>query len=313
MMPALSVISPVYMAEGIIAELVSQLKNSLSPITEDYEIVLVNDASPDNSWDSIVKECKKDKRIKGISLSRNFGQHYAITAGLSYAKGEWVVVMDCDLQDKPEEIPSLYKKAQEGYDIVLARRVNRKDHLFKRVSSKLFHHLYSYLSGMKTDSGIANFGIYHIKVIKQFNMMKELSRSFPSLLSYLGFKTTVINVKHSDSFDGKSSYSLRKLLKLSGDVIMANSNKPLKMTLKLGFTISLISFLLAIYNIVARLTGIITVAGFTTTVFSIWFVGGLILFVLGVVGLYIGKIFDQVKDRQLFIVSEKINIEDGSE
>ena len=301
------------MAEGTISELVAQIKNAIQSITEGFEIILVNDASPDNSWTAIVNECNRDKRIKGINLSRNFGQHYAITAGLHYAGGEWVIVMDCDLQDRPEEIPKLYQKAQEGFDIVLARRLDRKDHFFKRLTSRLFHGLYRYLSGMKTDSGIANFGIYHEKVINQFKMMKEQSRSFPSLLSYLGFKSAVINVRHAERFNGKSSYSLSKLLKLSADVIMANSNKPLRMTVKLGFTISMLSFLLALYNIFARLTGIITVAGFTTTVFSIWFVGGLILFVLGVVGLYIGKIFDQVKDRQLFIVSEKINIEDGSE
>jgi dolichol-phosphate mannosyltransferase len=166
---------------------------------------------------------------------------------------------------------------------------------------------------MKTDSGIANFGIYNEKVISQFKMMKEQSRSFPSLLSYLGFKSAVINVRHAERFNGKSSYSLSKLLKLSADVIMANSNKPLRITVKLGFTISMFSFLLALYNIFARLTGIITVAGFTTTIFSIWFVGGLVLFVLGVVGLYIGKIFDQVKGRQLFIVDDEINVENDSE
>lgn len=301
------------MAEGTISELVAQIKNAIQSITEGFEIILVNDASPDNSWTAIVNECNRDKRIKGINLSRNFGQHYAITAGLHYAGGEWVIVMDCDLQDRPEEIPKLYQKAQEGFDIVLARRLDRKDHFFKRLTSRLFHGLYRYLSGMKTDSGIANFGIYHEKVINQFKMMKEQSRSFPSLLSYLGFKSAVINVRHAERFNGKSSYSLSKLLKLSADVIMANSNKPLRMTVKLGFTISMLSFLLALYNIFARLTGIITVAGFTTTVFSIWFVGGLVLFVLGVVGLYIGKIFDQVKGRQLFIVSDEINIENDSE
>lgn len=135
----ISVVSPVYRADKIVQELVKQVKENLLTITEDFEIILVNDASPDNSWVAIETECKKDKRVKGINLSRNFGQHYAITAGLSYAKGEWVVVMDCDLQDRPDEIPNLYKKAMEGWDIVFAQRKERKDGFLKKKLSKLFY------------------------------------------------------------------------------------------------------------------------------------------------------------------------------
>ena len=159
----ISVVSPVYRAEKIVAELVRQLHENLSKITNDYEIILVNDASPDNSWLAVVAECEKDKRVKGINLSRNFGQHYAITAGLSYAKGEWVVVMDCDLQDRPDEIPNLYNKVQEGYDIVYARRAERQDKFIKRLSSTIFYTVHNYLSGLKGDGSIANFGIYHSK------------------------------------------------------------------------------------------------------------------------------------------------------
>jgi dolichol-phosphate mannosyltransferase len=304
----ISVVSPVYMAENIVGELVRRLHENLSTITDNYEIILVNDASPDNSWLSVVKECNNDVRVKGINLSRNFGQHYAITAGLTYAKGEWIVVMDCDLQDRPEEISNLYNKAQEGYDMVFARRVKRQDGFLKKLSSKLFHLLYYYLSGIKTDGTIANFGIYSYKVIAEYNKMKETSRSFPSLVDYLGFKKTAIEVVHAARFEGKTSYSLSKLLRLTTDVILSNSNKPLKLTIKFGFFMVLLSFLLALYNVVARILGIITLGGFTTTVFSIWFVGGLILFVLGIIGLYIGRIFDQVKERQLFIVKEVKNI-----
>ncbi|OQA48352.1 MAG: Undecaprenyl-phosphate 4-deoxy-4-formamido-L-arabinose transferase [Bacteroidetes bacterium ADurb.Bin302] len=304
----LSVVSPVYRTENIVEELVRQLHEQLQLITHDYEIILVNDASPDASWDRIVKVCAEDKRVKGINLSRNFGQHYAITAGLNYAKGEWVVVMDCDLQDRPDEIPNLYRKAQEGWEIVFARRSERKDSFYKKMSSKLFHGIYSYLSGIKTDSSIANFGIFQQKVISEYNNMRETARSFPSLVQYLGFKRTTLDVKHAERFEGKTTYTFSKLIRLTTDVILSNSNKPLKMTVKLGFFISILSFLLALYNIFAHFAGIIKVEGFTTTVFSIWFVGGLLLFVMGIVGLYIGKIFDQVKERQLFIVSNKINI-----
>jgi polyisoprenyl-phosphate glycosyltransferase len=304
----LSVVSPVYHAEKIVEELVCQLHEQLQLITPDYEIILVNDASPDASWDKIIKVCGEDKRVKGINLSRNFGQHFAITAGLSYAKGEWVVVMDCDLQDRPDEIPNLYNKALEGWEIVLARRFERKDIFYKKLSSKIFYKIYSYLSGVKIDSSVANFGIFHQKVINEYNRMKESARSFPSLVQYLGFKRTILDVKHAKRFDGKTSYTFSKLIRLTTDVILSNSNKPLKITVKLGFSISLLSFLLALYNVIAHFAGIIKVEGFTTTVFSIWFVGGLMLFVMGILGLYIGKIFDQVKQRQLFIVSNEINI-----
>lgn len=308
--PLFSIVSPVYKAEAIVPELVRRIKQSVGKLTDDYEIILVVDGSPDKSWMAVKKECEGDKRIKGLNLSRNFGQHYAITAGLKYAKGEWVVVMDCDLQDDPDEIPILYNKVLEGYDIVQTRRINRKDGFFKQLSGKLFHIVYDWLSGMHTDRLIGNMGIYSKQVIGEFNNMPENARSFTSLLQYLGFRKTTIDMEHSERFEGKSSYTLRKLLKLTFDVIISDSNKPLRLAVALGFIMSVLSLVLALYNIIAKLVGIIDVAGYTTTVFSIWFVGGIILTVLGVIGLYVGKIFDQVKGRQLFIIMEKENIED---
>lgn len=303
----ISVVSPVYRGEKMVSELVRRNVEALSAITDDYEIILVNDASPDNSWAAIEAECQKNPRVKGLNLSRNFGQHYAITAGLSYATGEWIVVMDCDLQDRPEEIPNLYSKAQEGYDIVYARRMNNKFGFFKQLGSRFFHHIFDWLSGMKTDKTVANFGIYDQKVIAEFNKMPEYARSFPALMGYLGFSIGYQNVEHSERAEGTSTYTLYKLLRLSFDVIISNSNKPLHLAVGLGFTLSALSLLVALYNVIARWVGIILVDGYTTTVFSIWFVGGLLLSMMGVLGLYIGKIFDQVKGRQLFIVKDKLN------
>lgn len=306
--PHISIISPVYRGEKMVAELVRRIVTNVETITPHFEIILVNDASPDNSWYEIEKECQIDKRVKGINLSRNFGQHYAISAGLKYAKGEWVVVMDCDLQDRPEEIPSLYKKALEGYDIVYARRVERKDSFFKRLSSQLFHSIYTWLSGVKTDKSIANFGIYNKKVIEACNSIDEVARAFGTMIRYVGFKSCAIDVEHSERAEGTSSYTLSRLMKFAFDVMISNSNKPLRLTVELGFVMSTISFLIAIYNVFAHILGLIKVEGFTTTVFSIWFVGGIMLTVLGVLGLYIGKIFDQVKGRPIYIVKDEINI-----
>ena len=291
----------------MLSELVRRNIAILETITTNFEIILVNDASPDNSWLEIEKECQKDTRVKGINLSRNFGQHYAITAGLNYAKGDWVVVMDCDLQDRPEEIPNLYNKALEGYDIVYALRIKRVDSFFKKMSSTLFHKVYNALSGIKADKSYANYGIYKKIVIDEYCKMPESARSFGSLLRYLGFKTIGLPVQQDSRLEGESSYNLFKLLKLSFDVIIAGSNRPLKIAIILGMIMSIISLLLAFYNIVAHMVGIIKLEGYTSTLFSIWFVGGIILMVLGILGLYIGKIFDQVKGRPLYVVRDKIN------
>jgi dolichol-phosphate mannosyltransferase len=302
-----SVVSPVYRAEKIVSELVKQLHENLQKITDDYEIVLVNDCSPDNSWLAIVAECEKDKRVKGINLSRNFGQHYAITAGLNYAKGEWIVVMDCDLQDRPDEIQNLYQKAQEGYDSVFAQRVVRQDTFFKRLFSKMFYAVFSYLTDTKQDPTVANFGIYNHKVINAILTMKDNIRFFPTMVQWVGFRKFYLPVCHADRFEGKTSYNFKGLMRLALNNIIAFSDKPLRLTVKIGFIISVFAFLLAIYNIFAHFTGIIQVEGFTTTVFSIWFVGGLTFSVLGVVGLYVGKTFENVKNRPTFIVQNQIN------
>lgn len=303
----LSIISPIYKGEKMLDELVSRIESSASTITDDYEIILVNDASPDKSWEKMTKICANNKHVKGIELSRNFGQHYAITAGLANCSGEWVVVIDCDLQDRPEEIPNLYNKAQEGWDIVFARRANRQDKSLKKLESTLFHKVFYWLSGIKSDKTIANFGIYKKCVIIEYNKMPEKARSFGSLVGYLGFKKTKIDVQHAERLEGTTGYSFSKLIQLSLDVIISNSNRPLMLAIQGGFCMSAISFVLAIYNVIAKLAGIIHVTGYTTTVFSIWFVGGLILSFLGVLGLYIDKIFNQVKDRQLYIVRTKLN------
>jgi dolichol-phosphate mannosyltransferase len=305
----LTVVSPVYRGEKMVHELVRRIKESVSLITDNYNVILVNDCSPDDSWSMILKECEEDSRVKGINLSRNFGQHNAITAGLSFSKGDWVVVLDCDLQDRPEEIPNLYNKAMEGYDIVYAQRLERNDKCLKRLSSSMFHAVFNFLSGANTDKSISNFGVYRKDVIDAYVKMPERFRGFGSLVRYLGFKSTAIPVEHATRLVGKSSYSLQKLLKQAFSSIVSNTNKPLKIMIGMGFFIAAISMIIALYNIIARFCGIISVPGFTTTVFSIWFVGGLNMMQLGVLGVYIGRIFDQVKGRPIYVIRDKVNID----
>lgn len=305
----ISVVSPVYRAENMVHELVTRIRESVKGLTGDYEIVLVCDGSPDASWEAIVKECEADGHVKGVNLSRNFGQQYAITAGLAYAKGDWVVVMDCDLQDVPERIPDLYAKAQEGYDIVIARRIVKNVGWWKRFSSVAFHWAFDLLSGAKSDPAVSNFGIFSRKVIQVYNGIPSFTRSFRPEIESFGFKKAYFDTEQAPRAEGKSSYTLGKLFKSAYEVIISRTNKPLRMAVALGFTMSVVSFLLALYNFIAKLAGIITLSGYTTTVFSIWFVGGLILLVVGVLGLYIGKIFDQVKGFPSYIVRETLNVE----
>ena len=215
--------------------------------------------------------------------------------------------MDCDLQDQPEEIVSLYNKAKEGYDIVLAQRVQRQDTLRKRMGSKLFYSLFSYLSGIKQDGSVANFGIYHAKVIRAITQLREPMRAFAPMVHWVGFKKTYIEVEHAKRFEGKSSYSWNKLLNLALDIAVAYSDKPLKITIKLGVIISSLAVLFTIYNLIAYKLGIIRLTGYASLIISIWFLCGLIIFTLGIFGLYISKIFEGTKNRPLYIVDKIAN------
>ena len=228
----LSIVSPVYKAEKIIDELIRRIHESVAGIADDYEIILVEDGGGDRSWEKIANHSEMDKRVKGIKLSRNFGQHHAITAGLDHCKGDWIVVMDCDLQDRPEEIPRLYQEALKGYDIVYAKRKQRQDNFLKKIYSNLFYKLFAWLSGVPQDGSIANFGIYSSGAIQAVNKLREPLRSFATMIKWVGFKTSAIRVEHGERLEGKSTYDFRKLLHLAMDISLAFSDKPLKMTIK---------------------------------------------------------------------------------
>lgn len=305
--PYVSIVSPVYKAKNIVDQLVVELVSVLNTMRIDYEIILVDDSCPQNSWENILNECKKNQNIKGIKLSKNFGQHYAISAGLAAARGNWIVVMDCDLQDSPIEIPKLLKQAENGFDIVLARRQNRKDGFSKRILSKFFYFVLSYLTGQKIDNKIANFGIYHKKVISVLNNLGEKNRFFPTMIQKIGFKKSTIEVEHFTRHEGSSSYNLKKLLNLAFDIILSNSEKPIRLIVKFGLLISIVSFSFIIYNLIKYFSGSISVIGYSSIIVSICFFSGLIISFLGIIGLYIGKIFEEVKNRPLYIVEDKIN------
>jgi glycosyltransferase involved in cell wall biosynthesis len=304
--PFMSIVSPVYRADTMLDELVARIVANVAPITDNFEIILVDDRSPDNSWAGIEKQVSLDPRVKGLRLSRNFGQHRAISAGLDYSRGEWVVVMDCDLQDRPEEIPALLARAREGADMVLARRFQRQDTFFKRLFSQLFYGTLGYLTGSRQDSAIANFGIYHRKVIDAICAMRESARYFPTMARWVGFRVATLNVEHAERAEGTSSYNFKRLINLALDIILAYSDKPLRLTVKAGLVISATSFVGAIYMLIRAMEGKIQVLGYASLIVSIWFFSGLIILIVGVIGLYLGKTFEGVKNRPIYVVDEFI-------
>lgn len=302
--PFISVVIPVYGCKVCLVELCSRITTTIENIPAQLEIILVNDASPDNAWETIKELNEEDQRIKGINLARNFGQHHAITAGLDYAAGDWVVVMDCDLQDRPEEITNLYHKALEGYEVVFGKRVHRQDKWLKRKSSQAFYRVYDYFTGLASDHSVANFSISSKMVVEGFKQMREQNRFFPMFIQWMGYESTSIEIEHSSRKKGKSSYSLGKLINLATDAIISQSNKPLRLSIQLGFLIASISFIYGLYLFGKYFFLDEPVQGWTSVMVSIYFIAGLMFFNFGIIGLYIGKIFNETKARPLYLIHE---------
>jgi dolichol-phosphate mannosyltransferase len=300
----ISIVSPIYRAEKILPELLRQITDAMRSCELTYEIVLVNDASPDGSWFVMQSLIPEYSSLRVINLSRNFGQHYAIKAGVDNASGEYVVVMDCDLQDNPYEIVTLYNKAKCGFDIVSARRVKREDGFLKRITSKLFFSFYSYWTETNIDGSIGNFAIYHHKVIDAYKQISERGQSLVLFTRWLGFSQSSIEVKHQKRFEGKTSYNLSKLIDLAIENIISQSNKPLRISIKFGFLMTFLSFAYGVYLIIRKFMFDIPM-GWTSIMVAIFFLAGLVFANLGLLGLYIGRIFDEAKERPLYIIKDK--------
>jgi dolichol-phosphate mannosyltransferase len=301
-MALISVVTPVYRAEGCLEELYRRLVAALSGITQDFEIVMVEDCGGDRSWEIIRELARRDPRVKGIQFSRNFGQHYGITAGLDHCDGDWVVVMDCDLQDRPEEIPRLYARAQEGYDVVLASRGVRADGVAKRLGSWLFYRLFSWLADIDYDGSSGNFRIISRKVVAAFRQMREQLRFFGGQVKWMGFPTASIEVRHDERYAGPSTYTLAKLLRLATETIVAYSDKPLRLSVRFGFALAAIAFCFGIYIVVHAILYGSPIVGWASLIVSFYLIGGVIIAILGMIGIYLGKTFDEAKKRPLYIV-----------
>lgn len=303
----LSIISPVYQAESIVDELVKQVTHFAKQVTTNYELILVEDGSKDQSWKAIERNCTANTQVKGIKLSRNFGQHQALTAGLAAAKGEFVMVMDCDLQDNPRYIPMLYQKIQEGYDIVFTYTDKPQHSFWRRFSSNIYHRFMTWLSGQQTfDGQVGNYTILRKKVVKEFLNISDVERQYLPLLQWLGFHHTFVQVTHTKRLTGSSTYTWKSLFKLAMVGITYQSVKLLYLPIWIGASFSIGGFIVGLVAIVRQLF---------FTPFSSWiylaclliFCTGLLLFSIGFLGVYLGKVFNQVKYRPLFVVEKKIN------
>ncbi|MFT5036472.1 MAG: glycosyltransferase involved in cell wall biosynthesis [Candidatus Azotimanducaceae bacterium] len=303
--PYISVVVPVYGSDEVLGELYERTAKTLESITPNFEFIFVNDASPDNAWEIIKKLKLSDERIRGINLSRNFGQYPALTAGLRACRGEWIVVMDCDLQDLPEAIERMYQKAQEGFYVVVGSRQERHDSRLRLFVSWGFYATLGYLTGRQHDRTLANFGIYQRRVIDAVLSIEDHMRYFSVMVRWVGFRTAVVPVKHAPRKGGVSGYSFMKLFSLATDIILAYSEKPLRIIVRLG---ALVTIVAAGYLVLVTTNSfdVRSSQSLETLTGSLWLIFGLLTTLLGIIALYVGKIFEETKKRPIYIVQEEI-------
>jgi glycosyltransferase involved in cell wall biosynthesis len=301
----ISVVIPVFKCAECLRHLHERLDLALTQLPGEREIIFIDDRSPDESWSILRQLAEQDDSIRLIRLSRNFGQHAAITAGIELARGRWVVVMDCDLQDPPEEIPRLYTQAQEGVEIVYARRTGRRGPWFRRVASRMYFRILNASLRTDFDPEYGNFTIISRKVRDAFLRFRDKDRHYLMILRWLGYEYASIDVAHAERYAGESAYTLRTLIKFAIDGLFFQSTTLLRWSTYIGFAASLGGVVLAGFFFVNYFLQN-TYPGWTSLAVLILVIGGLTITTVGVAGLYIGKIFIQVKDRPLYVVDDVV-------
>ncbi|MBQ5874136.1 MAG: glycosyltransferase family 2 protein [Bacteroidales bacterium] len=305
----ISVIVPSFNEEKNVPLICERLTSTLSQISDDYEIIFVNDCSKDNTLEVIKQLSKKDSHVKYISFSRNFGHQIAVSAGLDLCKGEAVVIIDADLQDPPELILEMYKKYKEGYKVVYARRKSREGETwFKKITAKLFYRFLSAMTSIEIPVDVGDFRLVDKVIVKHLRNMPEKSKYIRGQISWIGYKQTFVEYHRDARLYGKTNYPLKKMLRLAFDGITAFSDKPLKMASAIGILSAIISLLAIIYALFSHFIFDSVVSGWTSLIISVLFIGGVQLITIGIIGEYIARINNDVRNRPLYIIDED-NIE----
>jgi polyisoprenyl-phosphate glycosyltransferase len=303
----ISVVIPVYDCESCLRPLYKRLKAQLSSLGVSWELVFVNDGSRDEAWSVLTELSRGDPAVKAFQLSRNFGEEAALVAGLANSDGRWTVVMDCDLQDLPEDIPHLYAKALEGYEIVFTRRTRRGHSRLRRAASKLYYRLVSRLLKADIDFSYGNFSMVSRRVVDLVLSLRDRDRHYRMILLWLGLRQTAVEVENAPRHSGSSAYGLRRLARHAADGIFFQTETLLRWIVYMGILMGVGGILLAAFFAVSRLTGNEDYPGWTSLAVLILLTTGVVTVSTGVAGLYIGKIFGQVKDRPLYVIEKSID------
>ena len=309
--PDISIVAPVYNETALtLRALVERVLAALETIVQSYEIVLVDDGSRNDAWDTICALSRANPAVRGIRLARNFGQHAAIAAGLDHASGRWVVVMDSDLQDRPEVIPDLYRKANEGYDVVFINRAARPESLIYRSCATIFYEALSFLAGQRFERRQGNFSIVRRPVVEAFRNVPDRDRFYGGTVRWLGFRHSSITVPHGERFAGKSVYTLRGRLRFASHLIVSYSTRLLYTAIFLGLTLAVISLAMAIDIAVDKIMHPDhMVLGWARVMTAIFFTAGVTNVMLGLIGIYIGRLFEQTKNRPVYVVAQHAGME----
>ena len=301
-----TLIIPVYNEEILIQELFKRVQSSMAAINEDFEVIIVDDGSTDNTLAALRRINAADKRFKILTLSKNFGHQAAYTAGLTYAKGDYIAMMDGDLQDPPELLKEMYAKmTHENIDIVYGRRDERIEKFTKRVFIKLFHLIFKKFSNLQNIENVGNFSMMNKRAMKAFLSLQEKNRYLPGLRSFIGFKQGYVEYSRPDRVQGESKMSFLKLVSLGFDAIFAFSNLPIKICLYSGLVGILLIFLAVIYIVIGKITGLAPL-GWSSIILSIYFIGSVQLLSIGILGEYVYRIYKETQNRPIFLIGSFI-------
>ena len=304
----LSIVVPLYNEQEVLPETYHRLKTVMDSIGEPYEVIMVNDGSRDRTAEMAKELCRENPDFKLLNFSRNFGHQTAITAGMDYASGRAIVVIDADLQDPPEIIPEMIAKWKEGYEVVYGKRISRKgETFFKTFTARTFYRLLNKLTDVKIPTDVGDFRLIDAKVKEALLRVPEHNRYVRGLISWLGFRQTEVEFVRDPRFAGETKYPLSKMLKLAVDGITSFSYKPLKVSIGIGTFLSAFSLVFALTVVILRAFNISTMEpGWASLMVVMLFFFGIVLVMLGIIGEYIGRIFEEVKGRPLYIVSEEV-------